>query len=206
MCVRCARRSFSNTHTHTFRLRLLSFFPHLSVHNKEKKSIFFSDCFRFLVMNYFDFNNQNNPITSTTMQPLPSPPPPLPPTMTTNNAPAVVNQQPPKDLSDWRNIQVGGTSPMFDPFWLPQTPVTPWTTSNQTVYPSPYHPVSSSSTHPYQWTHPNYNAPWKFPDRPTQSFGNFNHPETMNNPTVNPTTTIRFDPTILFNRLFSTSL
>lgn len=147
-------------------------------------------------MNYFDFNNQNNTITSTTMQPLPPPPPPPPAQPTTtmiNNTPAVVNQQQSRDLSDWRNIQVGGTSPMFDPFWLPQTPVTPWTASNHTVYPSPYHPVSSSSPHPYQWTQPNYNPPWKYPPRPTQSFGNRNHPETMNNPTVNPTTTIRLD-------------
>jgi len=156
-------------------------------------------------MSYFDFTDdiigidQPNGITPTAMQPL------VPPPTTTS---AVVNQQQSKDLSDWRNIQLGATSTLFDPFWLPQTPVTPlsnpWTASNHTVYPSPYNQLSSSSQHPpYQWTNPNNSQPWKMPTFPigtTQSFVNYNHPDTMNNmpdlttnTIVNPSTPIRFD-------------
>lgn len=148
-------------------------------------------------MNYLDFTDdiigidQTNGITQTNMQPL------LPPTTTATSTSAVVNQQQQsKDLSDWRNIQVGSTSTLFDPFWLPPTPVTPlsnpWTASNHTVYPSP-------SSHPYQWTNPTNNQSWKIPTFPlgtTQSFVNFNHPDTMNNIndlTVNPSTPIRFE-------------
>jgi hypothetical protein len=160
-------------------------------------------------MSYFDFTDdiigidQTNGITPTGMQPL------LPAATTTTSTSTVVNQQQSKDLSDWRNIQLGTTSTLFDPLWLPQTPITPlsnpWTTSNHhTVYPSPYNQLSSSShQHPYQWTNPNNNPPWKiptFPIGPTQSFVNFNHPDTMNNMTdlatntiVNPSTPIRFD-------------
>jgi hypothetical protein len=149
-------------------------------------------------MNYFDFTDdiigidQSNAINSTTMQP---------PTTTS----AVVNQQQPqqqpKDLSDWRNIQLGTPSAVFEPFWLPPTPVTPlsnpWTASNNPVYPSPYNQVSSSSQYPYQWTNPNNNQPWKmptFPIGPPQSFMNFNHPDAdfPTNTIVNPSAPIRF--------------
>jgi hypothetical protein len=139
-------------------------------------------------MNYFDFTDdiigidQTNGINSTAMQPF------LPPTTNTS---AVGNQQQTKDFSDWRNIQVRSTSTGFDPFWLPQTP---WTPSNHTIYPSPYNPIpSSSSVHPYQWSNPNNNnPPWRFPVAPTQSFGDINRPDIMNNTTVNPSNAIRF--------------
>jgi hypothetical protein len=134
-------------------------------------------------MSYFDFTDdiieidQTNGIIPTGMQQLPA---------TTTTTPAVVSQQQqqPKDLSDWRNIQLGTTSTIFDPFWLPQTPVTPWTASNQTVYPS-YYP----------WANRNDNQPWRMPAYPigtTQSFVNFNHPDTMNLPT-NPPNPMGFD-------------
>jgi len=156
-------------------------------------------------MNYFDFTDdiigidQANGINPTAMQPfLPTPIPP--PTTTTS---AVVNQPQSRDLSDWRNIQVRGASTVFDPFWLPQTPVTPWTPSNHTIYPSPYNPIpsSSSSPHPYQWTKPNMNPPWKFPIGPTQSFVDINRPDIMNNTTVNPPNSIRFDQCEFSNKI-----
>jgi len=156
-------------------------------------------------MSYFDFTDdiieidQTNGITPTNMQPL------LPPVTTASTSATVVNPQQSKDLSDWRNIQVANTSTFFDPLWLPQTPpVTslsnPWTTSNHTIYPSPYNQSpSSSSQHPYQWTTSNNNQSWKIPTFP-QSFVNFNHPDTMNNvpnltanTIVNPSTPIRFN-------------
>jgi hypothetical protein len=154
-------------------------------------------------MNYFDFTDdiigidQTNRINSTAMQPFLPPP--------TTNASTVGNQQQTKDFSDWRNIQVRSTSNGFDPFWLPQTP---WTPSNHTIYPSPYNPMpsSSSSAHPYRWTNPNNNnPPWRFPPPlppPAQSFGNINRPDTMNNTTVNPSNSIRFNRCEYFKIIF----
>jgi hypothetical protein len=159
-------------------------------------------------MSYFDFTDdiigidQSNGITPTAMQPT------LPPPTTT--ATAGVHQQP-KDLSDWRNIQLGATpSPNFDPFWLPPTPVTPlsnpWTMPNNPMYPSPYNQVSppSSSQYPYQWTNPNNHPPWKiptFPIGPPPPFVNYNHPDAdfTKNTVVNPSAPIRFDKYLFFN-------
>ncbi|CAF3065416.1 unnamed protein product [Rotaria sp. Silwood2] len=158
-------------------------------------------------MNYLDFTDdiialdQSNDITPTVIQPLATP------SSTSTIVHQQQQQQQAKDLSDWRNIQLGATSTLFDPFWLPQTPVTPlsnpWTMSNNTVYPSPYNQLSSTSQQRYQSTNANNNnnQPWKMPTFPigkTQSFVNFNHPNMMNNiiditanTIVNPSTPIR---------------
>ena len=62
----------------------------------------------------------------------------------------VVNPQT-KDLSDWRNIQLGQTPPFFDPFW-PATTVNPWNTPpTPVVCPSMYNPWTST------------NQPWLMP-------------------------------------------
>jgi hypothetical protein len=115
----------------------------------------------------------------------------------------VVSQQA-KDLSDWRNIQLGATPTLFDQFWMPTT-VNPWTPPNTPVY--------SSSQNPYPWTNSNNNPPWSIPTYPigTTNPGlpiinfnspqqNFIHPDTTNNvidlttnTTVNPSTPIRFE-------------
>ncbi|CAF3332640.1 unnamed protein product [Rotaria socialis] len=160
-------------------------------------------------MSYLDFTDdiiaidQSKGITPTTMQPLPTP---LSTSAVVQRHHHQQQQQQAKDLSDWRNIQLGASSTLFDPFWLPQTPVTPlsspWAASNNTLYPSPYNQLSSSSQHLYPSTNPNNNnQPWKIPAFPiekTQSFGHFNHPILVNNvtdmptnATVNPSTPIR---------------
>lgn len=156
--------------------------------------------------NYLDFNDdiigidQPNGMTPTTAQPIATP----------SNKSTVAHQQsqPAKDLSDWRNIQLGATSTLFDPLWLPQTPVTPlsssWNTSNNTPYPSPYNQSSSFQQHLYPSIHPNnHNQPWKMPAFPigkVPSYLNFTHSNMMNhitdktaNPIVNPSTPIRFE-------------
>lgn len=77
-------------------------------------------------MNYLDFNDEINEtvnIPSTNLQ-------------TTS----IVGNQQNKDLSDWRNIQLGATPTIFDRFWMPTT-VNPWTTPN---YPSPYNQWANS--------------------------------------------------------------
>jgi hypothetical protein len=156
-------------------------------------------------MSYFDFTDdiigldQSNGIIPTTMQPV---------TTTSTVVSQQQQQQQAKDLSDWRNIQLGTTSTFLDPFWLPPTPITPlsnpWTTPNNTVYPSPYNQFpSSSSQHPYQWTNPSNIPTWNipaFPLRTPQAFVNFNQQDTMNNindlttnTIVNPSAPIRFD-------------
>lgn len=163
-------------------------------------------------MSYLDFTDdiiaidQSNNTPSTTMQPLTRP----------SNTSASVHddrqqpqtqQQQARDLSDWRNIQLGASSTFFDPFWLPHTPVTPlsspWAASNNTVYPSPYNPSLNSSQPLYPSANPNNNQPWKMPAFPigkTQPFVNFNHSNVINNATdmptnaiINPSTPIRFD-------------
>ncbi|CAF0773983.1 unnamed protein product [Adineta steineri] len=143
-------------------------------------------------MNYFDFTddiielNQSNGITSTTMQPLTT-------TAAVVNQQQQQQQQQAKDLSDWRNIQLGTSSTFFDPFWLPQTPITPlsnsWSIPNNTVYPSSsssYNQILSSQ-HPYQWTNSNNNPPWKIPLETRQAFVNINQQNPMNN--INDLTT-----------------
>jgi hypothetical protein len=146
-------------------------------------------------MSYFDFNDDINEIDH---------PPDIPSTniQTSTTTSVVVNQQT-KDLSDWRNIQLGATPPMFDRFWMPTT-VNPWTTPNTPLYPSPYNQTPS----PYQWTNSNNNPSWPmttFPTNPPLPMMNFNSPQqnfiptdttndvidlTINN-TVNPSTPIR---------------
>lgn len=64
-------------------------------------------------MNYFDFNDEINGTTN------------IPSTTTTT----MLGNQQNKDLSDWRNIQVGTTPPMFDRYWMPTT-VNPYTPPN----------------------------------------------------------------------------
>ncbi|CAF4148001.1 unnamed protein product [Rotaria magnacalcarata] len=163
-------------------------------------------------MSYLDFTDdiiaidQSNGITPTTMQPLATPLSTSAVVQRHHHQQQQQQQQQAKDLSDWRNIQLGASSTLFDPFWLPQTPVTPlsspWTASNNTLYPSPYNQLSSSSQHLYPSANPNNNnQPWKIPAFPiekTQAFVNFNHPTLMNNVTdmptnaiVNPSTPIR---------------
>jgi hypothetical protein len=129
-------------------------------------------------MHYLDFNddiNENLNIPLTNLQ-------------TTSVA---VNQQN-KDLSDWRNIQLGVTPTIFDRLWMPTT-VNPWTTPNTPIYPSPYNQQIPS---PYQWTN--------FPTNTGLPLINFNSPHhptdttndiidlTINN-TVNPSTPIRLN-------------
>jgi hypothetical protein len=141
-------------------------------------------------MNYLDFNdeiNETSNIPSTNLQ-------------TTS---VVVNQQT-KDLSDWRNIQLGTTPTIFDRFWMPTT-VNPWTTHNTPIYPSPYNQQIPST---YQWTNSNNNQSWPMTNFPVNTglpIMNFNSPQqnfiptdttndiidlTINN-TVNPSTPIR---------------
>jgi hypothetical protein len=153
-------------------------------------------------MNYFDFTddifglNQPTDMIPAAIQPST--------TTTTTTPSAVINQHQAQDLSDWRNNQAGTTSTLFDPFWMPQTPLSnTWNTSTNTVYPSPYNQLTASSQYPYQWTNPNNNQQWQMPTFPlgtTQSFVNFNYPDTMNNATdlatnttVNSSTLMRFD-------------
>ncbi|UJR37235.1 hypothetical protein I4U23_029944 [Adineta vaga] len=162
-------------------------------------------------MNYLDFTDdiigldQSNTRNSTTMQPLvPLSAAASSSSTTATNTSTIVHQQPSqqqtKDLSDWRNIQLGTTSTLLDPFWLPQTTITPlsnpWTTPNNTIYPSSYTqirptPSLSSSQNPYPWSHPNINnPPWRLPTGPTQSFNHFNPHYPLNtntNSRINPT-------------------
>jgi hypothetical protein len=129
-------------------------------------------------MNYLDFNDDIN--ESSNIQPTTS---------------VVVNQQN-KDLSDWRNIQLGTTPTIFDRFWMPTT-VNPWTTP---IYPSPYNQQIPST---YQWTNSNNNQSWPMTNFPTNTglpLINFNSTDTTNdiidltiNNTVNPSTPIRLD-------------
>ncbi|CAF1668988.1 unnamed protein product, partial [Adineta ricciae] len=147
-------------------------------------------------MNYLDFTNdiigldQPNTLNPTTMQPLPPQTQPQPSSSAASNTSTLIRQQPSqqqtKDLSDWRNIQLGTTATFLDPFWLPQTPATsisnPWAAPTTTIYPS-------SSHNPYPWGHSNTNAPWKLPIGPPQSFTHFNQHHPMNNnvnPRINP--------------------
>ena len=124
-------------------------------------------------------------------------------TSSSSSSSVVVNQES-KDLSDWRNIQLGGTSTIFDPYYMPTT-MHSWTTPNTPIYPSPYDLQSTSA---YPWIHPN-NQSW-----PITTFGtntglsfmncdasqqNFFHSDTNNdiidlttNNTVNTMTPVRF--------------
>ena len=130
-------------------------------------------------MNYFDLNDDLNE-------------------RSTSNLPttSVVANQQTKDLSDWRNIQLGTTPTILDRFWTPTT-VNPWTATNTPLYPHP-------ST--YQWTNVNNNQSWPltpFPTNPGLPLMNFNSPplqnflptETTNDIidlTINTSTPIRF--------------
>jgi len=139
-------------------------------------------------MNYLDFNeiDQTSNIPSTNIQ---------------TTATSVVNQQA-KDLSDWRNIQLGTTPTSFERFWMPTT-VNPWTPP---IYPSPYNQQTPST---YPWMNSNNNQSWPMTTFQTNTplpLINFNSPQqnfthtdmtndvidlTTNN-TVNPSTPIRF--------------
>ena len=108
-------------------------------------------------MNYLDFNEEIKNLNPANLQPL------LPQTTTAvaaaaaaaaaNNSSIIPNQQQTKDLSDWRNIQLGTSPNLFEPFWFPQAPIVPW---NHSIYPP-------TSQHPYPWTNPNSHQPWKMP-------------------------------------------
>ncbi|CAF1936454.1 unnamed protein product, partial [Rotaria magnacalcarata] len=63
-------------------------------------------------MNYFDLNDGLDEIDHTLTNTQTTT------TTTTANPSTVVNQQS-KDLSDWRNIQLGTTSTIFDRLWMP---------------------------------------------------------------------------------------
>ena len=104
-------------------------------------------------MNYFDLNDDINEISN------------IPTT-------AQVGNQPMKDLSDWRNIQLGTPTPILDRYWMPTT-VNPWTTPN---------------------TPSTYNQSWPmtlFPTNPGYPLMNFNSPPTLQNLTpADPTNDI----------------
>ncbi|CAF3685354.1 unnamed protein product [Rotaria socialis] len=96
-------------------------------------------------------------------------------TTTTANLSTVVNQQS-KDLSDWRNIQLGTASTIFDRLWMPTT-MNSWTTPNTPVYPSPYNQQTTST---YPWTTSINNQSWPmttFPTNTTLPFINFDSPQ-----------------------------
>jgi hypothetical protein len=118
-----------------------------------------------------------------------------------------------KDLSDWRNIQLGQAPTLFDPFWM-QTTVNAWHTPTTPVYPSTYNiplPAASSSTRSFPWTNSTSNQPWSTPTFPTgPSLTNFNvqhhfpSPDLLpnvidltTNPPANFNTPIRFDLSIV---------
>jgi hypothetical protein len=149
-------------------------------------------------MNYLEFNDDIHEIANI--------PPGNHPTTS-----VVVNQQT-KDLSDWRNIQLGTTPTILDRFWMPTT-VNPWTIPNTPIYPSPYNqPIPST----YQWTNTNNNQPWPmtpFPTNPTLPLLNFNSPPLQNfiptdptndiiDLTINPSTPIRFECNLISSNNF----
>lgn len=79
-------------------------------------------------MNFFDWNDDSND---------------------PNNPP----NQPTKDLSDWRNIQLGTTPPtILDRLWMPPTTVNPWPTP-----PTPIYPYNQPT---YPWTNSTNNQSW----------------------------------------------
>ncbi|CAF1185379.1 unnamed protein product [Adineta ricciae] len=141
-------------------------------------------------MNYLDFNeidhslnisSANTQTTTTTTT-----------STSTSTTAASVNQQA-KDLSDWRNIQLGTTPTMFDRFWIPTT-VNPWPTSTPSMYPSVYTQQASST---YPWMNLNTNPSWPTTTIPINNFSS-PQPTLANevidlttNHTVNPSTTIR---------------
>lgn len=139
-------------------------------------------------MDYLDFNeidhslNISSANTQTTAT-----------TTSTSTTTTSVNQQA-KDLSDWRNIQLGTTPTMFDRFWIPTT-VNPWPTSNPPIYPSLYNQQASST---YPWMNLNTNPTWPTTTLPMNNFSS-PQPNLVNevidlttNHTVNPSTTIRY--------------
>ena len=144
-------------------------------------------------MNYFNFNDDINHSSNI----------PLTNIQTTTSA-AVVNQES-RDLSDWRNIQLGGTSTIFDPYYMPTT-MHSWTASNTPMYTSPY---DLQPTTTYPWTNLNYNQSWPITTCGTNtglsfmscdtSKQSFIHPDTNNDiidltttNTVNTMTPVRF--------------
>ena len=105
-------------------------------------------------MNFFDLNDDSNDPMN------------LPNTSSSN----VVNQTN-KDLSDWRNIQLGSTPPtMLDRLWMPTT-VNPWPTPSTPLY--PYNQTT------YPWTNLTQNQPWSstpFAINSTLPLVNYNSP------------------------------
>jgi hypothetical protein len=109
-------------------------------------------------MNYFDLNDDINEISN------------IPTTSTVGN-------QQIKDLSDWRNIQLGTTPTILDRFWMPTT-VNPWTTTPNTP-----------STYPWTNSNNNNNQSWPMTPFPNPLM-NFNSPPLQNFLPTDPTNDI----------------
>ncbi|CAF3958028.1 unnamed protein product [Rotaria sordida] len=117
-------------------------------------------------MNYLDFNDGSDEIDHS-----------LTNTQTTTTTTTIVNQQT-KDLSDWRNIQLGTASTLFDRIWMPAT-MNSWTTSNTPIYPSSYNQQTTST---YPWTNSTNNQSWPITTYSTNTtttlpFINFDSPQ-----------------------------
>ncbi|UJR08976.1 hypothetical protein I4U23_013226 [Adineta vaga] len=137
-------------------------------------------------MNYLDFNELDHSLNISSANTQTT-------TTTTTSATATSVNQQAKDLSDWRNIQLGATPTMFDRIWMPTT-VNPWPTTTTPIYPSLYNQQTPPT---YPWISLNNNQSWPMTTLPMM---NFNSPQqtitndvidlTTNN-TVNPSTPIR---------------
>lgn len=120
-------------------------------------------------MNYLDFNCGLDELDQTLNLPLIN----SQTSTSTTNSSTTVNQ-PIKDFSDWRNIQLGTASTIFDQLWMPTT-MNSWTTP---MYPTPF---STQTTSTYPWTNLTNNQSWPtslFPTNPTLPFINFDSSQT----------------------------
>ena len=146
-------------------------------------------------MNYLDLHGVDPPTPNISSGTTPTTTTAAAATATTS-----VNQQA-KDLSDWRNIQLGTTPTMFERFWMPTT-VNPWPTPTTPAYPSLYNPATPSA---YPWVNSNNNnQSWPgttYAANAALPMMNFNSPQTTlandvidltTNNAVNPSTPIRF--------------
>ena len=124
-----------------------------------------------------------------------------------SNDPSNLPNQPTKDLSDWRNIQLGTTPPtILDRLWMPPTTVNPWATP-----PTPLYPYNQPT---YPWTNSTGNQSWSpinsglplmnYHSPPLQEFNPADPNNEIIDLTINTSTPIRLElaQNFLIDRLF----